>query len=342
MTADGNTSASRTDEHRIWITACTDPFGGRTEALPMLRRIAGGSIRDPCQVGGAAWLLDETELAVKVLRAALSEMRAPGVGGVSGGVLSALEWACIDSGRWDDALAGAREAIDIAAAYQMDTVAAVSNLAIATVAALRGDHDQVEPMLARVAAAVDLADYPGFAARARHAAALDAIAQGNYISAYAQLSRVFAADGAPLHHRFSYLAIADLAAAAARTERQREASALVERALARVDSAPGPRLAQLAARARGLLAAGADAAFISLRRWLTRRAVSGRSNARSSSWTTGNGCAGSGGSTTPSLSLVPPSPTSAAWAPGRGPLARKPNCAPAGLSPRLRRSGTTR
>ena len=342
VTADGNTSASRTDEHRIWITACTDPFGGRTEALPMLRRIAGGSIRDPCQVGGAAWLLDETELAVKVLRAALSEMRAPGVGGVSGGVLSALEWACIDSGRWDDALAGAREAIDIAAAYQMDTVAAVSNLAIATVAALRGDHDQVEPMLARVAAAVDLADYPGFAARARHAAALDAIAQGNYISAYAQLSRVFAADGAPLHHRFSYLAIADLAAAAARTERQREASALVERALARVDSAPGPRLAQLAARARGLLAAGADAgvhfapplADPAGREWPFERAQLQLDY--------GEWLRGSGGSTTPSLSLVPPSPTSAAWAPGRGPLARKPNCAPAGLSPRLRRSGTTR
>ena len=58
-----------------------------------------------------------TVKAVRVLREALSQLRAPGVRGASGGVLSVLEWACIDSGRWDDALAAAREANDIAAAY---------------------------------------------------------------------------------------------------------------------------------------------------------------------------------------------------------------------------------
>ena len=36
----------------------------------------------------------------------------PGVRGRSGAALSALEWACIDSGRWDEALAAAREADD--------------------------------------------------------------------------------------------------------------------------------------------------------------------------------------------------------------------------------------
>ena len=38
------------------------------------------------------------------------------VRGASGALLSVLEWACIDSGRWDDALAATREASDIAAA----------------------------------------------------------------------------------------------------------------------------------------------------------------------------------------------------------------------------------
>ena len=32
--------ASRADEHRIWIRACTDPFGARAETVPYLRRIA--------------------------------------------------------------------------------------------------------------------------------------------------------------------------------------------------------------------------------------------------------------------------------------------------------------
>jgi DNA-binding CsgD family transcriptional regulator len=258
-----NWPASRADEHRIWITACTDPFGARAETVPCLQRIAGGSLSDLGKVGGAAWILDETELAVRVLREALSRLRAPGVRGASGAVLSVLEWACIDSGRWDDALAAAREANDIAAAYKMESVAGSADLATATVAAMRGDHDQVAPLLTRVIAAVDQAEYRGFAARARHAAGLAALAQASYVTAYAQLSQLFATDGTPLHHHFSYLAIADLAAAAARAERHLEAKTLLERGLARMNPAPGPRLDQLAARARGLLAepAAAEAHF---------------------------------------------------------------------------------
>ncbi len=259
----GDWPASSADENRIWITACTDPFGGRAETVPYLHRIASGSLCDRGKVGGAAWILDETELAVRVLREALSQLRAPGVRGASGAVLSVLEWACIDSGRWDDALAAAREANDIAAAYKMETVAGSADLTTATVAAMRGDHDRVAPLLARVLAAVDTSEYRGFAARTRHAAGLGALAQGSYVTAYAQLSQLFAADGTPLHHHFSYLAIADLAAAAARADRHLEARTLVERALALLDPAPGPRLEQLAARARGLLAEpdGAGAHF---------------------------------------------------------------------------------
>jgi len=246
--------ASRADEHRIWIRACTDPFGARAETIPYLYRVAEGTVTDPSKVGAAAWILDETELAVRVLREALTRLRAPGIRGGSGAVLSALQWACIDSGRWDDALDAAREAGDIAAAYKMEAVAAAADLTTATVAATRGSPEQVAPLLARASAAVDTANIHGFAARARHAAGLAGLAQGNYVAAYAQLSQLFAADGTPLHHHFSYLAIADLAAAAVRADRHLEARTLVERALARVDPAPGLRLEQLAARARGLLA----------------------------------------------------------------------------------------
>ena len=249
----------RADEIRMWIRACTDPFGERAETIPFLRRVADGPVSDPAMVGGAAWILDETELAVRVLREALSRLRAPGVRGASGAVLSVLEWVCIDSGRWDEALAAAREASDIAAAYKMPTVAGSADLTTATIAAMRGDHDQVASTLARVLAAVDISEYRGFAARTRHAAGLAALAQGSYVTAYAQLSQLFAGDGRPMHYHFSYLAVADLAAAAARAERRLEARTLLERALARVDPAPGPRLEQLAGRARGLLADPADA-----------------------------------------------------------------------------------
>jgi hypothetical protein len=133
----------------------------------------------------------------------------------------------------------------------METVAASADLAAATVAAMRGDYDQVAPLLDRVIAAVDTSEYRGFAARAWHAAGIAALGKGDYVAAYAQLSQLFSTDGAPLHHHFSYLAIADLGAAAVRAERRFEAKALVEAALARADPASGPRLRQLAARARG-------------------------------------------------------------------------------------------
>jgi hypothetical protein len=199
--------ASRVDELRIWIAACTDPFGERAETVPYLHRIVGGPLTDMGKVGGAAWILDETELAVRVLRKALSRLRAPGVRGTSGAVLSVLVWAYIDSGRWNDALTVAREAGDVAAAYKMITVATSADLTVATVLAMRGDHDQAATILARVLAAVDTSEYLGCAARARHAAGLAAIAQDSYVTAHAQLSQLFTPDGTPLHHHFSYLAI---------------------------------------------------------------------------------------------------------------------------------------
>ncbi len=306
------------------------PVRDRAEIVPYLHRMASGTFCDPAKVGAAAWILDETELAVRVLREALSQLRAPGVRGASGAVLSALEWACIDSGRWDEALAAAREAGDTAAAYKMDTVAASADLATATVLGLRGDHDRVAPLLARVLAAVDTAEYRGFAARTRHAAGLAALAQGSYVTAYAQLSQLFAADGTPLHHHFSYLAIADLAAAAARAERRLEARTLVERALARAGPGtraaagttrrPRPRAARRARRRRGR---------ISPRAWPIPPGSTGRSSGPSSSSTTANGCDGSGGSTTPSPSSGRPWKPSAALAPRPGPGAPRPNCAPA-------------
>ena len=247
------------EEWRMWVRASAEPFGQRLKTVADLHRIAGGTVTDLAILGAAAWVLDETELAARLLTEALGRLRAVGVGGRSGAALSALEWVCIDSGRWDEALAAAREASDTAAAYTMESVAASADLAAATVFALRGDQDQVGTHLTSALAAVDPGEYHAFAARARHAAGLAGLADGSYVTAYAQLSQLFDPDGTPLHHHVSYLGLADLAAAAVRAERHLEARTLVERALAQVDPAPGARLEQLAARARGLLAEPADA-----------------------------------------------------------------------------------
>ena len=141
----------------------------------------------------------------------------------------------------------------------MDTIAASADLATATVLAMRGDHDGVQPLITSALAKIDATADRATAARARHAAGIAALADGSYATACAQLCKLFDADGTPLHHHVSYLAIADLAAAAVRVERHLEAQTLIERALAQADPAPGPRLEQLAARARALLSGTASA-----------------------------------------------------------------------------------
>jgi len=256
--------AGRGGEAGVWLRASMEPFRDRAEAVAYLRQTARGAPAEIATLGAAAWIIDETELSVTLLREALGRLHTAGVGGRSGAALSALEWACIDSGRWDEALAAAREACDAAAAYTMETVAASADLATATVFAMRGDHDHVLPHLASALAAVNPAEYRAFAARAHHAAGLAALAEGGFATAYAHLSQLFDGEGTPLHHHVSYLGLADLASAAVRAERYAEGRSLVARAMARVDPAPGARLEQLAARARGLLAepAGAEDQFV--------------------------------------------------------------------------------
>ena len=126
---------------RLWIRASADPIGSRNQLLPYLRKIAGSPIEEPSlwRVASAAWLLDESDLAITLLQDAMQRLRAPGVRGTSGGSLTVLGWAYIDTGRWDEALEVAAEAAGLAEANQMDIVAASADVITATVLALRAD-----------------------------------------------------------------------------------------------------------------------------------------------------------------------------------------------------------
>jgi DNA-binding CsgD family transcriptional regulator len=101
------------------------------------------------------------------------------------------------------------------------------------------------------------------AARARRALGVAALADGSYLHAFTQLGGLFSEDGTPLHNYASYLGMADLAAAAVRADRRLEGCDVLERALGQLGGAVSPRLEQLMARARGILAGpdGAGAHF---------------------------------------------------------------------------------
>ena len=213
------------DVLRLWISASADPIRSRDELLPYLRKVAASPIEEPSlwRIASAAWILDESELAVRLLQDAMQGLRAPGFRGTSGGSLTVLGWAYIDTGRWDEALDVAAEAASMADANQMEIIAASADVITATVLALRGDSTAARTHADRALATVDPAECGLVAARARRA-----------------------------------LGVADLAAAAVRADRRMEGSDIIEHALSLLNGRASARLEQLIARARGILA-GPDA-----------------------------------------------------------------------------------
>ena len=117
--------------------------------------------------------------------------------------------------------------------------------------------------------------------------------------AFTQLRGLFSEDGTPLHNYASYLGVADLAAAAVRSDRRMEGCGVIERAFSRLDGTASARIEQLIVRARGILAGpdGAEAHFgkaLADPPW-----TSGHSSGHSFASTTPSGCGGAAGSTTP-------------------------------------------
>ena len=261
----GHDPRAGTGPHKLWIRACTDPFGKRSELVRYLRQISRAPLDEPAlwRIGSAAWLLDESDLAIILLQEAMQRLRAPGTQGTSGPGLTALGWAYIDTGRWDEALEAAAEAADLAEANQMELVAATADLIAATVFAMRADSGAARRHADRVLANADLAESGLLAARARRALGIAALADGSHLLAFTQLRQLFSEDGAPVHNIFSYLGVADIATAAVRADRRMEGQDVLERALGRLNGTASPRLEQLIARARGILAGpdGAEAHF---------------------------------------------------------------------------------
>jgi DNA-binding CsgD family transcriptional regulator/tetratricopeptide (TPR) repeat protein len=247
-------TADSIEAQRTWIRASTNPFADRSELVARLRCLDAAKIMEPSLPGTVAWILDEPDLAAEMLREAVHRLHSPAVRGASGAALSILARAYLDTGRWDDALTVAAQASDLAGAHQMDIVAASAGVTTAMVLALRAETDAARTRASMALALVDPAESRCISAQVRHAIGVAAFADGSHLMAYAQLRQLFHQDGTPLHYHLSYLGIADLAAAAVRANRQMEGRDIVDRALSYLDGALSPRLEQLTARARGLLA----------------------------------------------------------------------------------------
>ena len=128
---------------RLWVRASTGPHQDRAELLARLGPGRTGTLGEHylSRAGAAAWVLDESERAVGLLQAGRNQLREPTVRAASGGSLSPLGWACLDAGRWDDALDAAAEPHDVATGHQLDIVSPSADLIVGTILAARGEGE---------------------------------------------------------------------------------------------------------------------------------------------------------------------------------------------------------
>jgi DNA-binding CsgD family transcriptional regulator len=256
--AGGGASAATRSAVLLALTACA-PFLDRDERTAQLGEVLGPTNRsdddmvagaDPRLAGTAAWLLDESELAVEALGRYRDRLAGWTGRGLSGGPVAALAAACLDTGRWSRAghLAGRVLATEMLDQPESSIVAAQTVLAF--LAAQRGDASTA----ARLAAAAEESAAPwsdrAALTRARHAAALGALNAAEDDAAYELLSD---RGGGPLHyHRASY-AVADFALAAVRTGRGARGGRVLASARRRLGGSPSPRVELLIRHAEALL-----------------------------------------------------------------------------------------
>ncbi len=264
-TAERGLPASLTNQQHwtstgLFTRLITDPRCIRPN-LVQINQI-GDAVADPLNVGAAgvaAWLGDETDLSLRLLRHAVEESRVHGAGRQSAAVLMALAWACADTGRWDEALLASAELANMAVTRGQPFVRSLSSLVTATVLAWRGDPAGARECLALALAGVDPDESRAAGAWAQHAAGLISLTEDDDLTAYLQLRRLFEDDGTPFHYHVSYLGLADLAEAAVRSGHQQEARDVIACATAQLGAGPSARLTQLLAYAQALLAERADA-----------------------------------------------------------------------------------
>ncbi|GAA1614771.1 LuxR family transcriptional regulator [Nonomuraea maheshkhaliensis] len=242
------------DPLREWVRMVADPFGAGRRLVPRLPDMIIAARDHPERLTAlavAAWIMDETALAVRTFDEAVRSWRARGP--IPDGMGGVAALAYFEYGRW----AQAREVcadIGALAAGKLDHAAACVLAADAMVLAAQGDTAEARTLAERALRLVDPLESRSVAVNARRATAAAAAAEGDYESAYEQYRTLFDRDGDPVHYHASYPALPELAAAAARTGRHTEAAEIVERSARVLAEGGSARLRALVERSRALLA----------------------------------------------------------------------------------------
>ncbi|MFD0277400.1 AAA family ATPase [Kitasatospora sp. NPDC127111] len=218
---------------RAWIEASTHPHTRRGRVLALLDQAVAAlpedGLAELTTVGGAAWIMDETELAVRLLGGAMDHLRRAGTAGMNATVAQALALAQFERGAWAEALSNAEDAFWMAAEAGADNVTTGAPLLQATVAAFRGDHAAACARAEAAVRGVDLRKSLSLQVRYRYARGVAATVEGDHEGAYEHLRATFTHDAepGPVHYHASVYHLADLAAAAVRVGRTEDARAVL-------------------------------------------------------------------------------------------------------------------
>ena len=245
----------------LWARVGTFSLSSRRDAVQRLREFSDRPVAERSlePMALSAWILDETDLAINLCRTSWPVVGPTNARAINLTLAEVLGWSCVDSGRWDEALSIGHVIYESYALPDRSSTATSLKLVVAMIHAMRGDSIQSRTVARSVLNISDPVDARSAHARARHVLGLAALSEKNFELAHAHLKKLFEVDGAPLHQQWSYLAIGDLAYAACRAGRNEEVSALVERALSKMDRTSSPRIDQIFLRARALCADGESA-----------------------------------------------------------------------------------
>jgi tetratricopeptide (TPR) repeat protein len=235
-----------------WLMAVADPSGsaGLRAELTQLITAARQQPEQLQLLAVAAWILDETDLAVQTFDTSLalwsSEGPLPdGLGGVA-----AL--AYLEHGRVARAHTLCAELAAVAEMYGLDHAAACANAVSAMGSALCGDTVDARRLAARALSLID-PESRSVAVYAHRALGISDAAAGNHDGAYAHFRSAFDVHGEPVHYHASIAALPELAAAAVRSGQEQQAAEIVENTIRSVGT-PSVRARVLLHHSQALLA----------------------------------------------------------------------------------------
>ncbi|MGX1267878.1 AAA family ATPase [Streptomyces phaeoluteigriseus] len=200
-----------------------------------------------------AYNADESDLCAENYRQASALRGAPGTLGPRAWTLAAQVDTLVSIGRWSEAEAVIEEGRSDAAVHRLPRVDMDLEALHVTLRALRGDSVPEIPFTGSHWRSVSLDENRSTHARMLRACGLTAMVLGDADRAFRHLRALFGEDGSPLDPFLSPRCVSELAAAAQRIGRQREAARILRDVRERQGARPTTRMTLLMHHAAALV-----------------------------------------------------------------------------------------